>query len=334
MAQKRNHIAKAILILVVALAIAGICRTFCVEFYRVAPAQMENTLLAGDRICVDKLCYGIRLPQTISLLPFTDTIPFTSLPAYYPTRPLPYKRIKTKTAQRGDIVIYNYPTEQNIPISKSPTAISRCIGIPGDTIVYETGQLRVNGQNMAQSPYVTDAYQVADSILPALRNAMQKAVGKEPEIIRLMNTNLLYIDRYAYDKIKTLWPGYLALHPITLPQDNYRIELPPYGKPASITPHNAALYAHIINRYEKQKVILRGNKLYRGGREVKEYTFSQPYYWVVGDNRTTTIDSRYFGALPHSHLIGRCRYIIYSIAPDGASNNPWRSNRFMLKTTP
>lgn len=120
MAKKRNHIAKAILILAVALAIAGICRTFCVEFYRVAPAQMENTLLAGDRIYVDKLCYGIRLPQTISLLPFTDTIPFTSLPAYYPTRPLPYKRIKTKTAQRGDIVIYNYPTEQKYTHKQKP----------------------------------------------------------------------------------------------------------------------------------------------------------------------------------------------------------------------
>lgn len=334
MAKKRNHIAKAIFILVAALAIAGICRTFWVEFYRVAPAQMENTLLAGDRICVDKLCYGIRLPQTFSLLPFTDTLPCTAIQAYYPTAPLPYKRIKTATAQRGDIVVYNYPTGENIPISKKPTAISRCIGIPGDTIVYEAGKLCINGQNMAQSPYVTDAYQVADSVLPTLRNALQKAIGKEPEIDTLGSVNILYINRYDYDKIKELLPDSVAVHPITLPQDNYRIELPPYGKPASVTPDNAALYADIINRYEKQKVSLQGNKLYRGGREVKEYNFSQPYYWVVGDNRTTTIDSRYFGALPHSHLIGRCRRIIYSIAPHKEGGNLWRGNRFMLTVTP
>ena len=142
------------------------------------------------------------------------------------------------------------------------------------------------------------------------------------------------INRYDYDQIKNLLPDKAALQPIALPQDSYRVELPPYGQPAKVTADNAAQYAHIINRYEREKVTLRGNKLYRGGREVKEYTFSQPYYWVVGDNRTTTIDSRYFGALPHSHLIGRCRYILYSIAPDGENGNPWRSNRFMLTIKP
>lgn len=334
MAKKRNHIAKAILILVAALAIAGICRTFWVEFYRVAPAQMENTLLAGDHIYVDKLCYGIRLPQTLSFLPFTDTLPFTQTPSYYPTKPLPYKRIGAKSAQRGDIVVYNYPTGKNIPISKNPTAISRCIGIPGDTIVYEAGKLCINGQDMAQSPYITDAYQVADSLLPVLKNALQKTLGKELETDTLGSVNILYINRYDFDQIKELLPDDTTLQPITLPQDNYRIELPPCDKPAHITPRNAALYADIINRYEPLKVTLRGNKLYRGGREVKEYNFSQPYYWVVGDNRTTTIDSRYFGALPHSHLIGRCRRVIYSITPDGENGNLWRSNRFMLTTTP
>ena len=334
MAKRRNHIAKAALILVVALVIAGICRTFCVESYKIAPAQRENPLLAGDGACVDMLCYAIRLPQTFSLLPFIDTLPCTAIPAYYPTAPLPYKRIKTAAAQRGDIVVYNYPTGENIPISKKPTAISRCIGIPGDTIVYEAGKLCINGQNMAQSPYVTDAYQVADSVLPTLRNALQKAIGKEPEIDTLGSVNILYINRYDYDQIKNLLPDKAALQPIALPQDSYRVELPPYGQPARVTADNAAQYAHIINRYEREKVTLRGNKLYRGGREVKEYTFSQPYYWVVGDNRTTTIDSRYFGALPHSHLIGRCRYIIYSIAPDGENGNPWRSNRFMLTIKP
>lgn len=334
MAKRRNHIAKAALILVVALVIAGICRTFCVESYKVAPAQMENTLLAGDRVCVDKLCYGIRLPQTFSLLPIADTLPFFQVPSYYPTHPLPYKRVWMATARRGDIVVFNYPTGENRPISKNPTAISRCIGIPGDTIVYHTGKLSINGENVAQSPYVTDAYQVADTILPLWEKAMQKTLDKKPDTDTIGSVNILYINRYDYDQIKNLLPDKAALQPIALPQDNYRIELPPYGQPAKVTADNAAQYAHIINRYEREKVTLRGNKLYRGGREVKEYTFSQPYYWVVGDNRTTTIDSRYFGALPHSHLIGRCRYILYSIAPDGENGNPWRSNRFMLTIKP
>lgn len=308
MGRRHSIIFYVLAIFAVSIALSVLCRTFLFEIYRVAPCQMENTLLNGDRVSVEKWHYGIRLPQYYFSLPIADTIAGTAIPAHYPSR-----RIFFNEVHRNDVVVFNYPTEQVEPLSKCPTAISRCVGIPGDTISALNGILYINGTPSAQSPIVTEAYLVADSLLPQVEQCMIELFGDVMEKHSMRNATMFYIDRYCYDKLKERLPEHVQLSAVTLSQDNYVVTLPLYNEDTHITPDNAAFYARIINQYEPVKVELHDNALYRGGRKISKYRFTQPYYWVLSDNRTAITDSRTFGVLPHSHIIGQCQRTIFSL---------------------
>lgn len=322
------------MVLLVAIVISVACRTYCVELYTVAPQQMENTLLAGDRVVVEKWHYGVRLPQSYISLPGVDTLPGTDVPARLPGNPLPYKRIKSREVHRNDIVVYNYPIDQPIPLSQYPTALARCIGVPGDVVEARDGALYINGAPSAQSPVATAAYMVADSIMPQVTQAL-KQMGEESATLQKIagSNHLLYLDRYQYNKLCSRLPLSQCPTPVLLAHDNYKIELPHYNREVAITPDNAAFYASIINRYETHKVHLHGNALYRGGRKIYTYRFTQPYYWVVCDNRTAATDSRTFGVLPHSHVIGRCGIILFSTDARKTLFSSWRLQRFFKQVS-
>lgn len=329
MTQPRTTFIGVALVLLVALIISVACRTFCVELYTVAPQQMENTLLAGDRVVVEKWHYGVRLPQSYLSLPGLDTIPGSNIPAHLPVAPLPYKRLWLKEVQRNDVIVYNYPIGVPIPLSKYPTAIARCIGVPGDVIQAQDGILYINGEMSAQSPIATAAYLVADTLLSQVEKVMAQ-LGDEPLARQRVGSDntLFYLDRYRYNRLCEMLHASYHPTPVLLAQDNYTIELPQCNQEVSITPRNAAFYADIINRYEHAKVDLCGDALYRGGRKIESYRFTQPYYWVLCDNRTSAADSRTFGVLPHSHVIGRCGTIIFSIDARQTGFSSWRTNRF------
>ena len=289
---------------------------------------MEKTLLPGDRVIVEKWHYGMRLPQSYISLPFTDTIPGMDVPARLPYEPLPYKRLWLKQVQYNDVIAYNYPSNEPKPLSQLPTVVARCVAMSGDTIESHNGNVHINGQPLEQSDFVCEAYLVADSLLPVVENAMLLLWGNIPPHKSIEDKSLFLIDRKNYDKLsKRLSPSQLPQR-VALSHDNYYIELPPYGRDATITPHNAAMYAHIINRYEPHKVELHGDTLYCDGKILTTYRFSQPYYWVLCDNRTSSTDSRTLGVLPHSHVIGRCGMIVFSIDAEKRGFASWRLNRF------
>lgn len=329
MSSRRSVVVNISIIFAVAILVTILCRSFLVELYNVAPCQMENTLLKGDRVIVTKWQYGIRLPQSYISLPFIDTLPGCDIPAHYPVEPLPYKRVATQEVTRNDIIAFNYPMGESAPLSHYPTAISRCVGVPGDTICACDGVLYINGKPSAQSPVVTEAYLVNDSLLPQVEECMTQLLGETAGKYSMgNNTTMLYIDRYCYDKMQELLPSYIQLTPVNLSQDNYVVELPSCDKDVVITADNAAFYAHIINQYEPMKVVLHNDALYRAGRKINRYRFTQPYYWVLCDNRTAASDSRSFGVLPHSHIIGRCDMIIFSIDNRHGVLPTFRKSRF------
>lgn len=111
----------------IALALAIILRTFFVQAYKIPSGSMEQTLLIGDHIIVDKLAYGLRMPDSIfGFTPFGHAIP--------------YGRYLFQLGQvhRGDVVVFVYPED--------PTKdfIKRVVGVPGDSIAIKGGQLYVN----------------------------------------------------------------------------------------------------------------------------------------------------------------------------------------------
>ncbi len=112
-------------------------RTAVVEAYRIPSSSMEDTLLVGDFLMVNKFIYGIRTPDWIGI-PFTDigfNIPHTRLPGF--TEP-----------KRGDIIVFKYPKDP------SQNYIKRCIGLPGDTIEIRNKIVYVNGERFEDPPKV------------------------------------------------------------------------------------------------------------------------------------------------------------------------------------
>ena len=115
-----------------ALLLFLVIRTFLVQAFKIPTGSMENTLLVGDFLLVNKLAYGASTPHEIPLLGLE--IPSVRIPGY-------------DTPDRGDIVVFEYPLDRSLDYVK------RCIALPGDTVEMHDKVLYINGQPQ-QEPYV------------------------------------------------------------------------------------------------------------------------------------------------------------------------------------
>ena len=114
--------------IVTTLLLVIVVNVFLVEGFIIPSSSMEDTLLIGDFILVNKLAYGARIPITPIASPFHNTIYSTLLQ-------LPYWRLPgTQTINRNDVIVFNLPTSYALPIDKRPLYIKRCVGLPGDTV--------------------------------------------------------------------------------------------------------------------------------------------------------------------------------------------------------
>ncbi len=121
--------AEAILI---ALALALLIRTFIVQAFKIPSGSMENTLLVGDHILVNKFSYGIHLPNEVL---------FTSIKLF------PDVRFFPKTPERGDIIVFKYPKDEQRDF------IKRVVGLPGDKLEIRQQKVYVNDRLLHDDDY-------------------------------------------------------------------------------------------------------------------------------------------------------------------------------------
>jgi signal peptidase I len=115
----------------IAIVLALIIRTFLVQAYKIPSGSMEPTLLVGDHLLVDKLAYGIRLPDTLlGLKPLSGTIPY----GHYV--------FEFSPVHRGDVVVFVFP------LDPSKDFIKRVIGVAGDVVAVKSGEVYLNGAEM------------------------------------------------------------------------------------------------------------------------------------------------------------------------------------------
>ena len=113
-------------------------------------------------------------------------------------------------------------------------------------------------------------------------------------------------------------------------EDNFGpLVLPKEGMRVPLTKENYPLYKKLIREYEKNDFVKKGDRFYLNGKEVTDYTFQQDYYWMMGDNRHRSEDSRYWGFVPEDHIVGKPVFIWFSIEGinDGIKNWRIRWNR-------
>ena len=109
-------------------------------------------------------------------------------------------------------------------------------------------------------------------------------------------------------------------------RDNYGpVWIPKRGATVRLTMDNIAIYARPIKVYEGNDLKVSGGRIYINGKPATSYTFKMDYYWMMGDNRHNSEDSRYWGFVPEDHVVGKPIFIWWSSDPDrkGFSGVRW-----------
>ncbi|MCD7974070.1 MAG: signal peptidase I [Candidatus Azobacteroides sp.] len=290
-----------------AFIIAGFLRTFLIESYRIPAHSMENTLLEGDNIFVNKTSYGIRFPITPVSLPFFyDSIPFIGLKSYA-NMYFPYFRLFSGEVRRNDVVVFNKPSERtDIPVNKRKISISRCLALPGDSLVFEEDIVYVNGQALPQSPNVLEPYYFSDKdefLIKSVLVSLQIPVRRVAEI---ENMKVYLFSRYEMFLLREELPDTIRLNVV---RPKYNLIVPKKDIEIEITNENYYIYLPLITAIEQKNVRYENNQLWVDGKKVDKFRFEQNYFWMLPDNRLTYIDKDFASFIPETHLIGKAMYV-------------------------
>ena len=316
-----------------AVIAASLLRTFLIEAYTIPTSSMEKSLLVGDFLFVSKLAYGPRVPMTPVAVPLVHhTVPGTKKKSYSEIIQLPYQRMKgIGKVKRNDCVVFNWPSEKlGRPVDKKENYIKRCVGISGDIIEIVDGQLFVNQKKHNEPAEMKKQffYQIKTKgsglNLKTLYKKYDVTEGsyygrnKNEYVLTLTDTTRFILSKYKnvvdikrkIDKAEKY--EYIFGNSKERPwsSDNYGpISVPQKGDKINLTPENIKLYEDIISNYENNLLEIRNDIIYINNKEVTEYEFKQNYYWMMGDNRHNSADSRFWGFVPEDHIVGKALFI-------------------------
>lgn len=344
--------------IVFAVIAATLIRWTTVEAFVVPTSSMENTVLVGDYLFVSKFHYGTRTTRTPLQVPLThQKIWGTEIPSYLPWIKLPYYRLPgIGEVTREDVVVFNIPPKElsegiDYPIDLKTYYVKRCVGIPGDKLEVMKGQLIVNGQPISNPKQMKFSYLVSTKDEINKRNLAKLGLDSEDYFFlgRSRDGQVIYKMLLTAEQLKEV----KAVPYITAVQEDYtRSEVPdngifPSSRSNEWTGHNYGsivipkagmeividestlpLYEEIITKYENHKSVVAANgKLSINGEAVERYTFKQDYYFMMGDNRHNSLDSRYWGFVPEDHIVGKALFIWMSLDGEADILHKVRWNR-------
>ena len=316
-----------------AVIAATILRTFLIEAYTIPTSSMEKSLLIGDFLFVSKVSYGPRVPMTPLAFPLVHhTMPIVGGKSYSESIKLPYHRMKgLGEVKRNDCVVFNWPAETlGRPIDKKENYIKRCVGLPGDEIEVVEGDLMVNGEPQEKlegmkkqfhynvetkgsglNPKILyEKYDITEGGYGRNQNEYMLTLTNENKDVLATFPNVKTIARSV--KAKNKFEEYIFPHSINFSwnEDNYGpLIIPKKGETINLTTKNLALYKDIIERYEGNKLEIVGGEIHINQEVVTKYTFKMNYYWLMGDNRHNSADSRFWGFVPEDHIVGKALFI-------------------------
>lgn len=363
--QKKTPVQEWTDAIVFAVVAATLIRWLIMEAYTIPTPSMEKSLLVGDFLFVSKFHYGTRTTTTPLQVPLThQKIWFTDIPSYSELIKLPQYRLPGITkVKREDVVVFNVPPRElnefkDYPVDLKTNYIKRCVAIAGDTLQIRNGQVYVNGQPEQNPPLMQRSYIVVansdinERILRKYKLYDYEVVGRPGDgvVYQMFLTEELANELRKLNFIREVKvatyngsEGFGARTEKTVEPNIFPdaklfpwngdffgpLVIPKKGMTINIDEKTLATYGSTIMQYDhNQDVKIENGKLTIGGKEITQYTFKQDYYFMMGDNRHNSLDSRYWGFVPEDHIVGKAFFIWLSLDRNADFINKIRWNRF------
>ncbi len=288
-ARKKTSVREYTEAIVVALLAALFLRAFVVQAFRIPTGSMKDTLLIGDFLLVNKFIYGVRTPDGI---PYPDPKKKFAGFSYVP---IPHTRLpEFKKPRNGDVVVFKFPEDESFDY------IKRCIATAGQTYEIRNGEVFVDGQPEGERLELKRDFDVQDQ-----------------RTVRYTQITTPYGKTYV---VRHYDDGYSR-------SENFGpLVVPRAGEPLRFDSEQINLanrkirdfYETALRKFEHVNARFRPNEDGNGytllidGQPVQAYTFKQDYYFMMGDNRDNSLDSRAWGFLPEENVVGEALIIYFS----------------------
>lgn len=264
--QKIKSVFRFVGTLIVIISVVFIVRKWVVESYNVSTSSMETALYEGDYILVNKL---------LDLFP----------------------------PKQNDVMLFTSPLLQDTVYN--PLFLSRCIGMPGDTVRITSEGYYINGQAFPRSPRALNTYFVALSIKDYF---LQQAKQMKIPVRDLKNEAFgitISLTTFEEYKLREEFTEEINTRFVCRKIDPYELVIPQKDRAYRLSEYNITACREAILQETNGAAEFRDGKLYLDGRETSFFFFHQNYYWFLSDNINEAIDSRHLGMIPENHLIGK-----------------------------